>query len=80
MITSVDLLKELSLFRPSHFEDGGSFVDSLIRDVSAATEMPGYEAILDRLLSETVDFYTATESKQNLLRALGIRPSSGSLY
>lgn len=54
-------------------------MDSLIKDVSGATDLPGFDKIINRLLSETIDFFTTTESKLNLLRNLGIRPSSGNI-
>lgn len=51
----------------------------LLKDVSQAPELPGYESIVKNLLQSTVDFYDRTNNTRFVYEKLGIRPSSGIL-
>ena len=51
----------------------------LLKDVSQAPELPGYESIVKSLLQNTVDFYDHGNSTRLVYEKLGIRPSSGIL-
>ena len=72
------LLKEATLCIPKQFlgnNDGN--ISGLMKDVSMAPELPGYEEIVASLLKNTLDFYRGDSYLKLAHSTLGIRPSSG---
>lgn len=63
---------------PSRFSHNSGTIN-LLKDVSSAQKLPGYDAMLQNLLRQTLDFYAHGRSKQSTYKKLGLRPSSGIL-
>ena len=79
-VSAALLLKEASIATPSQLQTNqSSDVLNLLKDVSTAPSLPGYEPMVDKLLDITCEYFSMDSRMRSVYDTLGIKPSSGLL-
>lgn len=78
-VSMASLVHEAMMATPSQLQLNSTSSDTLnlLKDVSMAPDLPGYEALIADLRNRTVDFFTNSQQTYVMFKKLGIRPSTG---
>jgi hypothetical protein len=71
------LLKNISAYQVPQLSNSFIFSSELVKDVSDAKELAGYEVVLQRLVDSTYGQHTSNSAKGKIMTNLGMRPLSG---